>query len=695
MLTPSGVAGSSVDVQPSRPLLEIEVLGRFSLRHGGRPIRLNNRKTQAVLACLALQDGGEMLRERLVGLVWSEAEEDKARASLRQALHELKEAFAAVGYKGLTADRVRVMLDRDTVSVDLVSALESARQASVHPALLGQLQPLDELLRSLESVDPAFESWITAKRKTYEEQIVAQLERSLGLGDLDNDRREGLARALVNLDPTNEIAVRNLMAARLALGDSAGAMQAYKSLWNLLDDEFDTEPAKATQELFAAVKSMPTAPAASGLQAVEPASPAASPAAMPRVQPRPVAGSEARLLISVAAIDAVGVRPEHRYLVDGFRRDLLSCLVRFREWLVRDGAGEVADSASYQEYVVEIGGYDSDGAVRLVLMLRDRPSGIYLWTERIMLTTATWFETQQVIVRRLAAVLNVHVSSGRLEALSQAPEADTLAYDIWLRAQSETASWEKTGWENAIALLTELTSRHPRFAPAFSNLAQLFNSEHFIQPGRWRTQERAKQATHLASEAVRLDPVDSRGHLALGWAHAMAGRHDRAAIHHEMACELNDNDPWTLMSAGLGAATRGEHELARSLGARAFELSITPSAPQWLYHAQIAFLRGDYETTVRVDSSAWEGVRYAPGWRIAALGQMGRASLAAEQMDAYIERLRDVWSGEEPIDRDRVARWFLQAFPFCREADWAKLRDGLAQTGADLGGARFLEWPEP
>ena len=671
--------------------LVISVIGRFVVRFGASEVKLSNRKTRALLVCLALQGtpSNEIARERLVGLVWSETDENKARASLRQALHELRDALAAVGFVGLETDKLCVALNGAALSVDILEAINDAEYGKVHPALQMQAQPLDDLLGSLESIDPAFQSWVLAKRKTFEDRLVFGFESSLKVPDLDGSAREKLARALINLDPTHEIGVRNLMTARLELGDTAGALQAYKLLWDLLGDEFDTEPSKPTQELFARIKMMEAgvaspsvSPLISPPRDVLPASPASAPALSSAAASRP--------LITIAEFDMSGTSSEHHYLVQGFRRDLLSCLVRFREWLVRDNAGVTTlIGTDFQEYAIEASAYTSDGGIRLALMLREKHSGLYLWSERLKLSPETWFDMQQDIVRRLAAVLNLHISSGRLEALSLTAETDTLAYDVWLRAQSEMHSWEKLGWNNAVSLLRDLTRSYPRFAPAFSHLAQLLNAAQFMQPGLQRTAELAQEATALAVEATRLDPVDSRGHLALGWAHAMAGRHDRAAVHHDMAQELNDNDPWTLMSAGLGAASRGEHGKAQSLSEKALMLSVTPSASQWLYLAQIAFLRGDYAGTVTVDTVAWDGVRYAPGWRVAALGCLGRADEASVALDGYIESLQGHWLGKDQPTRDSVSRWFLHVFPFSNQSAWEALKHGFSQSGANVSGVRF------
>src|SRR5690606_1968092 len=66
--------------------------------------------------------------------------------------------------------------------------------------------------------------------------------------------REALARALLNLDPTHEEAVRLLIRARAAVGDVGGALRVYNTLWDLLDAEYDVEPSTETQELIAAIK---------------------------------------------------------------------------------------------------------------------------------------------------------------------------------------------------------------------------------------------------------------------------------------------------------------------------------------------------------------------------------------------------------------------------------------------------------
>ena len=94
--------------------------------------------------------------------------------------------------------------------------------------------------------------------------------------------------------------------------------------------------------------------------------------------------------------------------------------------------------------------------------------------------------------------------------------------------------------------------------------------------------------------AVQLDPVDSRAHLCCGWSYVMALREAEAAPHMELACELNDNDPWTLLSCAHYCAFCGSIEQARLRAEQSLALSPAPSYLEWAYHGIIRFLCGDY-----------------------------------------------------------------------------------------------------
>lgn len=83
--------------------LRISLFGGVTLRVGARQIELNNRKAKALIAYLVLTPDVKETRERLVGMLWSETDDSKARASLRQLLHVTREALETAGYADLLA----------------------------------------------------------------------------------------------------------------------------------------------------------------------------------------------------------------------------------------------------------------------------------------------------------------------------------------------------------------------------------------------------------------------------------------------------------------------------------------------------------------------------------------------------------------------------------------------------------------
>src|SRR5437588_13083877 len=120
----------------SAPRLSVSLVGRPGVRFNGRTIELRTRKAGAVLSYLALSESKQESRERLVGLLWSRSDEEKARASLRQVVRELRSAFEDAGYNGFVAERLSIHLNAERVEVDVESIIQSAESGSVHPLLL-------------------------------------------------------------------------------------------------------------------------------------------------------------------------------------------------------------------------------------------------------------------------------------------------------------------------------------------------------------------------------------------------------------------------------------------------------------------------------------------------------------------------------------------------------------------------------
>ena len=655
--------------------LRISLFGGVTLRVGDRQIELNNRKAKALIAYLVLTPDVKETRERLVGMLWSETDDSKARASLRQLLHVTREALETSGFVGFFSDRFLVRLDPEILVTDVNLALESVDAQEPQEFLLNQTRVTDTLLAGFDDVDPLFESWLQVQRENLRQRFIRNLEAQLDKTAQTERQAKRVAQALLQMDPTHEVACRQLMRICADAADIAGALSAYRQLWDLLDQDYDMEPSAATQELVAAIKSGDYMPQA------ETANP--SPVRIPQ-HAEPVgllhAARPTKLGLVVGRFEADS---EHGNIATALRHDLISKLVRFREWVLLDAELEAAATQNLVQarYVITAKLFAAMGQTALVSSLHDHESGLIVWSERHDLQRETPAEAHQSIVNRIAASFNVHLSVDRLTRLANAPDISLETYDRWLRAQALMQSYEPENRERAAAVLQSINEEEPNFAPAYSGLAQMDNSHHIVFAGIYRTVERQLRATTLARRAISLDPLDSRGQLCLAWAHAMSDRHELAETYFRLAYELNMDDPWTTTSAALGLAFCGRYKDASALADQARDRVPCPSLIHWSYQAQIRFLCGDYEGCVRASEHVGGAIRYMPAWRAAALSHLQRHEEARAEAQLFFELIRSCWYGTAAPTEQAISRWFLRCFPIRERATEERLLSGLKSAG--------------
>jgi hypothetical protein len=166
----------------------------------------------------------------------------------------------------------------------------------------------------------------------------------------------------------------------------------------------------------------------------------------------------------------------------------------------------------------------------------------------------------------------------------------------------------------------------------------------------------------------------------------MALRENEAPPHMELACELNDNDPWTLLSSAHYSAFCGSIEQARLRADQSLALSPAPSNLEWAYHGPILFLCGDYAGTLAACDRAYGATHLVPAWRAAALFRLGEPALSREEARRFLNGIRSFWVGPSAPTDEAVMRWVLQAFPISLKTRWETLRDALRGAGLPVAG---------
>src|SRR6056297_149868 len=341
--------------QQSKPdaRLYLSVLEGFSLTAGNARLQMSSVKARAMFAHLALSANMEQSRERLAGLLWGDSPERKARASLRGALLAVREALGSYAETALHADNQSLSIMPDALQVDILEIGNSLRAGDVPEQLLRQQGLCDRILANLSIGDEAFNEWLTVYRQTTQENWLRSLRDIMRTGP-GTERMADAARAILNLEPLHEEACRYLMEHAAARSDTAGALKLYNQLYTALGDDYDMEPAVETQHLVERIKlgdippARPEVPAppkvapligrnGSVTRPLEPrvtASPATSHAAVGS----PGSGQKPIVTILVGDFVADAVSNAQKYLVTGFKGDLITGLVRFRDWVIMGSA---------------------------------------------------------------------------------------------------------------------------------------------------------------------------------------------------------------------------------------------------------------------------------------------------------------------------------------------------------------------
>lgn len=667
-------------------MLQLSLFGPFSLRNDGREIHIKSLKLRAILGYLAFSESLLETRERLVGLLWSESGEAQARAVLRQVVRELRDIFAGAGCEGLRISAHEIGLERHAWDVDVWAVLRAAEVADVHPLLLERPHLADDLLAGMEDLDPSFRVWLLAKRQMLHDRLLRALEAGIAARQGDPQKESLLAEAIINLDPTHEEACRRLMRASAISGRTAHALRAYKALWDLLDEDYGMEPSAATQELVAQIKlgafegGQPEAE--QGVQDV--ANVPLAPAQISILPSQP----ETRLLLSLHPVDTKQVDPDKVHLVIGFRHLLIASLVRFREFYVTDmpfAAPSSPPAKGDERYEIHMFASQSRRALQVTLMLKELASGFYVWSDGFGLSLNNWFESQRRVIRRVAMALNVHLSAERLRHISERPDISLRVYDKWLRCQTLVRTFDPQLWTDLVRQFTEIIDAAPHFVPAYCGLADLNTIKHIAHPGVFRASAREQKALELGRKAVELDAADVHAHRCLAWAYAMIRQYGQAEFHMQVATELNPNDSWTAVSAGLLFAFCGQYQRASELSRTALDVTVSPSRTHWAFETDIQFLSGNYEAAIQAADQAGDIIWGVAAWRTAALAQVGRTTEAAAEGQRFLSRVRASWFGAEPATDEAIVRWLLHLYPIRHPADWERLRDGLKAAGLPTG----------
>jgi len=557
------------------------LLGGASLQgptgpHEGRAAQ---RRQLALLALLAPSPDRRVTREKLVGLMWPDLPEERARHLLSDTLYAIRQELGADAVVGVGKG---LRLNPEVVWSDVVAfevALEEGRPEEAVELYGGPF--LDGFYLDGSG---AFERWAEGERRRLKQRWRETLETLAEGAEARGDRDEAVRwwRRRAGSEPTNSRVAVRLMEALAAAGNRAGALAHAREHERVLRKELGVGVPAEVAEFVAGVqrdavelprgteggapdgdRSPPRGappPVRRGggppVRSTTPAPGGGPPSPRIRLQRRVVgtvvlavivvagwllvgAGREIgdsgdgppdreRSSIAVLPFENLSPDPDDAYFADGFHDEILTHLSRI-------GALEVISRNSVLEYrgtpndiraiagqlgvrhILEGTVRRAGEEVRITAQLIDAETGEHLWADTYDRELSDIFAVQTDVAREIVRALDARLSPEEAERIEARPTADVEAYSAYLRGNDYFQRGHGRWNEHASAIARDMYARAVERDPSFAVAWKgLVQARVWLAWNFGRTEERAR-AREALDRLVQLDPDGDETHVARGY----------------------------------------------------------------------------------------------------------------------------------------------------------------------------------
>ncbi|HEX6049597.1 MAG TPA: BTAD domain-containing putative transcriptional regulator, partial [Gemmatimonadaceae bacterium] len=233
----SGVGGE----HPAR--LKVRLLGGVEIILDGRRLRaFNSLRLQRFLALIALRKDLQH-RSRLAFELWPDSNERQARTNLRKLLHEFRHSLPDTGEFVEIDNEIVRWIPTGRADVDVLRFRDALAA--------GDLE-LAARVYSGDLLPACYDDWVLAERAKLRAEAYGAFMRLAEETSGRNDHKATIryAQRMIDLEPTDEAAVRLQMEAHLALGNRAAALRVYHRFAEVLERELAVAPGEAIGAMY-------------------------------------------------------------------------------------------------------------------------------------------------------------------------------------------------------------------------------------------------------------------------------------------------------------------------------------------------------------------------------------------------------------------------------------------------------------
>ena len=575
-------------------MLSLQLLGGTSLSdsNGQIPPRATQRRRLAVLVVLATARGRAVSRDKLIAMLWPEADAERARHLLADTTYVLRSSLGDDIIVGVADD---LCLNLDRIQCDLVEFERALEARDLTRAADCYAGPFLDGFHVAESSE--FERWSDTMRHQIAERYHAALETLATLATKDGNHAESVKwwKRLAAEDRFNSRVALGLMAALASAGDTAGAIRFARVHEGIVRGELEDEP---DPSISAFAEQLRVSPPAVTIPVVGQETRSASAAPPPEMADAPRArkrwrgsgavalgvvvlgaalgsmalrgrserarlGAEATQQ-SVAGADVApptiavlpfrsGTDQQDLDLASGLTDEITYDLTRVRGLRVISGAATrearlaaTSRDVAQPRYLVEGAVRRQKDSVRITAHLTDARDGTHRWSEEY----AKAFRLDQIFAVEDSIALAVASAVRATLGLSQpaplpsrhVPTMD--AYELYRRGRFFWARRTLEDTRRSIEYFTRAIALDSLFAPAWAGLADAYVVLGIGNVVDTMPNEPFARARVAAITALRLDSTEADAHSSLGYITLLYDlRWNEADRHFARALELGPSRP--------------------------------------------------------------------------------------------------------------------------------------------------------
>jgi len=496
-------------------------------------------------------------RDTLVGMLWSEMDQDRARRALRQSLYHLRRFL---GNSAIATRGEDIAFTGSYTRCDVAQFEHALARGAREQAL--ELYRGDLLQGFHVGGAPMFERWVDQRRADLQARA-----RSAAWGLAQESQAEGKtvaaarwARRTLELAVDDETVLQDVVRLLDRVGDRAGAVREYDLFAERLREDLDVAPAPETRALVEQIRSRDVVATWSHDPVAGDGSPLASVAVLPFLNLGPDAdddhlsdGFAEEITIALGRVN--GLHVASRTSAFAFKGRLVD---------VRD-VGEELGVATVLEGSVRKAG----DRLRICAQLVQASNGFRLWSDEFDRAAHHVFAIQAEIAHCIVRALEVLLADEERPAIVRPHTQDFEAYECYLRGRHFLYRFQKHSVRHAREMFEQAVGIDSDYALAYAGVADCSS---FLYTYFDASAANLTQAQEASQKALQLAPDLAEAHAARGLALSLDGGYAEAEREFQRAIALG---PRSFESHYLYARTcfrQGKFEPAARLFQRACEI---------------------------------------------------------------------------------------------------------------------------